>query len=81
MLYIDNTDFSALITAEVSSIIAKSKATISTQDLLGPITRVIEEEIQEQVDKNGDGAGSDVTLSSKRKSTLFALYAKHRLRT
>ena len=37
--------------------------------------------MQEQVDKNGDGACSDVALSSKRKSKLFASYAKRRQRT
>ena len=81
MLYFDNVDFSALITAEVSSITAKSQATISTQDLLAPITQVIEEEMQEQVDQNGDGAGSYVTLTSKHKSSLFASYAKRSKRT
>ena len=48
---------------------------------MATITQIIKEEIQEQPGKNGDGAGSYVTLSSKRKSTLFASYAKRRKRT
>ncbi|XP_065679735.1 uncharacterized protein LOC136094083 [Hydra vulgaris] len=82
MLYVENIDFSALITAEVSAIIVKSQ---TTQDLLAPSTQnllpltVEEEEPQEQLDQNG-GASSDVTLSCKRKSTLFASYTKRRQR-
>ena len=68
-----NIVFSALVTAKVSSIIAKSEATMSTHDTLAS-TSPINEEVQEQLDNNSDDAAG--TLLHKRKSTLFASYAK-----
>ena len=65
-----NIVFSALITAEVSSIIVKSEATMSTHDALASTSPVNEEEVQEQLDNNSDdGAGTNL---NKHKSTLFA---------